>query len=64
MITEFISPGLDVVLFDTLSGRLTVRKRGELLEMDFPAYQLKRLEVTDPDHRGVGGQTQRGLEGP
>lgn len=56
MITEFISPGLDVVLFDTLSGRLTVRKRGELLEMDFPAYQLKRLEVTDQITEALGAR--------
>lgn len=56
VITEFISPGLDVVLFDTLSGRLTVRKRGELLEMDFPAYQLKRLEVTDQITEALGAR--------
>lgn len=56
VITEFISPGLDVVLFDTLSGRLTVSKRGELLEMDFPAYQLKRLEVTDQITEALGAR--------
>ena len=56
VITEFISPGLEVVPFDTLSGRLTVRKRGELLEMDFPAYQLKRLEVTDQITEALGAR--------
>ena len=47
VITRFISPGLDRVKFHTLSGELTVQKKGDLLEMDFPAFQLKQLEVTD-----------------
>ena len=41
VISEFVSPGLETMAFDTLSGRLTVRKQGDLLEMDFPAYTLK-----------------------
>ncbi len=34
------------LVFTTLSGDLTVRRRGELYEMEFPAYELKRVEVT------------------
>ena len=56
VITEFVSPGLETVAFDTLSGRLTVRKQGELLEMDFPAYTLKRLEVTDQISDALGAR--------
>ena len=37
----------DRVVFTTLSGDLTVQRRGELLEMEFPAYDLKRVAVTD-----------------
>lgn len=44
---RFYEPELDVLRFDTLSGVLTVRKNGELLEMDFPAYALEPVEVTD-----------------
>lgn len=47
VITRFISPELERVKFQTLSGELTVEKKGDLLEMDFPAFQLKQLEVTD-----------------
>ena len=47
VIGRFITPEVEEIRFETLSGLLTVRRRGELLEMDFPAYQLKRLEVTD-----------------
>ena len=37
----------DRVVFTTLSGDLVVQRRGELLEMEFPAYELRRVEVTD-----------------
>ena len=56
VITEFVSPGLETMAFDTLSGRLTVRKQGDLLEMDFPAYTLKRLEVTDQIADALGAR--------
>ena len=35
------------VVFTTLSGDLTVQRRSELLEMEFPAYELRRVAVTD-----------------
>ena len=47
VICRFVTPEAEEVRFQTLSGLLTVKKQGDLLEMDFPAYQLKRLEVTD-----------------
>ena len=34
------------VVFTTLSGDLIVTKNGDLLEMEFPAYELKPVEVT------------------
>ena len=37
----------DRVDFTTLSGDLVVQRRGELLEMEFPAYELRRVAVTD-----------------
>ena len=46
-ITHFVSPGSETLHFETLSGILTVQRRGELFEMDFPAYTLKQLAVTD-----------------
>ena len=44
---RFVEPGADRAVFQTKSGALTVTRQGELLEMDFPAYSLKPLEVTD-----------------
>ena len=47
VIMNFIEPGKDVVSFETLSGILTVTKEGELYALDFPAYDLKPVEVTE-----------------
>jgi len=35
------------IVFTTISGDLTVTRRGELYEMEFPAYELRRVDVTD-----------------
>lgn len=43
---RFYIPDTDKVTFSTLSGDLIVRRNGELLEMEFPAYQLKKTLVT------------------
>lgn len=34
------------ITFQTMSGPLTVVRKGDLLEMDFPAYELKQVPVT------------------
>ena len=36
----------DAITFQTMSGPLTVVRKGNLLEMDFPAYELKQVPVT------------------
>jgi len=54
IITRFVEQGLEEVRFATLSGILTVKKNGELLEMDFPAYELEKVEVADAMEEAVG----------
>ena len=56
IITRFVEPGVERVGFQTLSGLLTVRAEGELLSMDCPAYQLKRLEVTEEITQALGAR--------
>ena len=34
------------IVFTTLSGDLIVTRKGELYEMEFPAYELKKVDVT------------------
>ena len=42
------------VTFTTLSGDLTVERKGELYEMDFPAFELHEVPVTDAMEDAIG----------
>lgn len=54
VIMNFTDPGSEEVRFYTQSGVLTVRKNGELYEMDFPAYALAKTEVTGRIEQAIG----------
>lgn len=56
VVMNFVEPDLQEVRFDTLSGELTVRRKGELYEMDFPAYSLKQIPVTDAMVDAIGAR--------
>ena len=45
VILNFYEQGSDTVQFNTLSGVLTVQRRGNLYEMDFPTFELKEIPV-------------------
>ena len=48
VIMNYYEKNLKSIIFDTLSGDLTVtRKNGDLYELDFPIYDLKKVKVTD-----------------
>lgn len=53
---RFVQPEGEELLFHTCDGPLTVKRQGDLLEMDFPAYELKRLEVTDAIADALGAR--------
>ena len=42
------------VHFNTLSGELIVRRKGDLYEMDFPTYELKSIPVNDEMEAAFG----------
>lgn len=46
------------VSFETMSGVLTVTKKADLYEMDFPAYELKQVPVTDEMTNAIGVRPQ------
>lgn len=46
VIFRFIQPERSSVSFRTIGGVLTVERRGDLLEMDFPAYTLEQVPLT------------------
>jgi len=54
IITRFIEPEITDIRFQTLSGLLTVVKKSELFEMDFPSYELKKVEVTEAMVEAMG----------
>ena len=54
VIMNFYAKGLDTVTFRTLSGELVVHREGELYAMDFPAYELQPVPVTDEMEGAIG----------
>ncbi len=54
VMTRFVEPQITEIRFHTLSGMLTVVKKDDLFEMDFPSYQLKKVEVTDAMTEAIG----------
>ena len=63
VILNFYEPGSSQVSFDTLSGRLTITRRGDLYEMDLPTYELKEIPVTDEMERAFGARPIRAVLG-
>ncbi len=41
-----VEKNLPAVEFETLSGRFTVERKGKMFEMNFPAYEPKKIAVT------------------
>ena len=54
VLMNYVDTGLEEVRFNTLSGELTVRRNGELYEMDFPSYHLKPVDVTEQMEQVIG----------
>lgn len=54
VLMRFIEPDLTEVSFETRSGRLTVKKKADLYEMDMPAYELKSVPVTPLMEQAIG----------
>ena len=54
VILNFIEPESSSVSFNTMSGMLTVTRKGDLYEMDFPTYELKEIPVTDDMEKAFG----------
>ena len=46
VLLNYYEKDAQLVVFTTLSGDLIVTRKGELYEMEFPAYDLKKVDVT------------------
>lgn len=56
VLLQFVEPQREKVTFTTLSGRLTVQKKGDLYELDFPSYSLRPVPVTEAMERAMGAR--------
>lgn len=56
-------PELEKVAFTTLSGDLTVVRKDDLYEMDFPAYRLEKVDVTPAMADAIGAVPQEAYMG-
>lgn len=63
VILGVLEKGRDQVVFETLSGDLTVNKQGDLYEMDFPAFDLKPVPVTDQMAAVIGARPKEAYMG-
>lgn len=53
---RFYIPDEEKVIFSTLSGDLIVTKKDGMLEMEFPAYKLKKVAVTREMTEALGAE--------
>lgn len=56
VILNFIEKNQSTLCFSTLSGLLTVEKRQDVLEMDFPAYAIRPVAVTEQMTAAMGAK--------
>ena len=64
VIFNYFETDKDVIEFDTLSGKLTVTRKKNLYEMDFPTYEQEEILVTDDMERAFGVKPVKAILGP
>ncbi|MBQ3378601.1 MAG: PhzF family phenazine biosynthesis protein [Clostridia bacterium] len=60
VLANFYKPEENIFEFDTMSGRLTVAKKDDLYEMDFPSRMPVPVEVTEDIIDALNGQKPMG----
>ena len=63
VILNYYEPKSDVARFYTMSGVLTVERKGILYEMDFPTYDLNEIPVTDDMEQAFGYRPLKAILG-
>lgn len=54
VLLNFYEKDQKLITFNTLSGDLIVNKENDLYEMDFPAYELKSVPISDQIIKAIG----------
>ena len=63
VILNYYEQGSNEVKFHTLSGELTIHRKGNLYEMDFPTYELKEIPVTGAMEKAFGARPIKAVLG-
>lgn len=56
ILSNFIEPNTSKFDFETLSGKITVIRKDDMYEMDFPAYSLTPVPITNEMTKAIGYQ--------
>lgn len=54
ILCRFYEPQAKQIIFQTQSGQLGVTRKNDLFEMDFPAYSLTQVKVTEAMEQAIG----------
>lgn len=60
---RFYEPGAGTLAFSTRSGTLAVTRRGDLYELDFPAFALRPVPVTEAMAAALGARPSEAFMG-
>lgn len=63
VVLNYVETAWDTVTFETLSGDLIVKRRETLYEMDFPAYDLNPVTVTEQMVQAIGAEPKEAYMG-
>lgn len=63
VVLNYVETTWDTVTFETLRGDLIVKRREKLYEMDFPAYDLKPVTVTEQMVQAFGAAPKEAYMG-
>ena len=63
VLLTFFEPDADEVRYVSISGELSVKRKGDLFELNFPTYALKEIPVTDEMERAYGVRPEKAILG-
>ena len=63
VLLNFYEKGLDKISFSTQSGTLSVEKKGALYELNFPAYRLSTVPVSEEMTLAIGARPSEAYMG-
>lgn len=63
VILTFFESTADEARYTSVSGDLSVKRKGDLFELNFPTYELKEIPVTDAMTRAFGARPEKAILG-